>query len=287
MARWVEMRLVVPRERVEEISAAVLGLEAVGVQEDYLPGEAPPPRQPWDTGPAAPEPARILLKAWWPDALADGARVAVARAVAGWRGISAPEWGVVDDQDWAEAWKQGFTRIVISERLAVAPPWEAEEGDLVVEPGMAFGTGEHPTTRACLEAVDRLARPGGACLDVGCGTGVLAILAAQRGMHARGIDIDADAIAASLENAARNGVQVAFDDTPLEAVEGSYELVVANVFAEVLVQMAPHLSRLTAGRLVLAGILADRAPLVIDALFDMKVVSHKQDGEWVCLELEA
>lgn len=287
MARWVEMRLVVPRERVEEVSAAVLDLEAAGVQEDYLPGEAPPPRQPWDTGPAAPEPPRVLLKAWWPDALADGARIAVARAVAGWRGIRAPDWGIVDDQDWAEAWKAGFSRIVISDRLAVAPPWEAEPGDLVVEPGMAFGTGEHPTTRACLEAVDRLASPGGACLDVGCGTGVLAILAAQRGMESRGIDIDADAVNASRENAERNGVQVAFDDTALEDVEGEYQLVVANVFAEVLVTMAPHLSRLTSGRLVLAGILADRAALVEDALFDMRIVSRKVDGEWVCLELEA
>lgn len=287
MARWVEMHLVVPRERVDEISAAVLDLEAVGVQEDHLPGEAPPPRQPWDTGPPAPQPPRILLKAWWPEALADGARIALARAAAGWRGIAAPTWITVDDQDWAEAWKQGFTRLVISERLAVAPPWEALDGDLVVEPGMAFGTGEHPTTRACLEAVDRLARPGGACLDVGCGTGVLAILAAQRGMSARGIDIDADAVTASRENAERNGVSVSFDDTPLEDVEGTYDLVVANVFAEVLVQMAPDLSRLTAGRLVLAGILADRAELVIDALFDMRLVSRKQDGEWVCLELEA
>jgi ribosomal protein L11 methyltransferase len=287
VARWVEMRLVVPRERVEEISAAVLDLEAAGLQEDYLPGEAPPPRQPWDTGPLAPEPPRVLLKAWWPDALADGARIAMARAVAGWRGIRAPDWGLVDDQDWAEAWKAGFSRIVISDRLAVAPPWEAEPSDLVVEPGMAFGTGEHPTTRACLEAVDRLATAGGACLDVGCGTGVLAILAAQRGMQARGIDIDADAVKASRENAERNGVQVVFDDTALEDVEGEYQLVVANVFAEVLVMMAPHLSRLTSGRLVLAGILADRAPLVEDALFDMRIVSRKVDGEWVCLELEA
>ena len=78
-----------------------------------------------------------------------------------------------------------------------------------------------------------------------------------------------------------------FDDTALEKVPGSYDLVVANVFAEVLVQMAPHLSRLTDGRLVLAGILADRAELVIDALFDMRLVSRKQDGEWVCLEFDA
>lgn len=287
MARWVEMRLVVPRERIEDVSAALLDLEAAGLQEDHLPGEAPPPRQPWDTGPLAPEPPRVLLKAWWPEALADGARIAVARAVAGWRGIRAPEWGQVDDQDWAEAWKAGFSRIVISERLAVAPPWEAEPGDLVVEPGMAFGTGEHPTTRACLAAVDRLARSGGACLDVGCGTGVLAILAAQRGMRARGIDIDADAVHASRENAQRNGVQVVFDDTPLEDVQGGYDLVVANVFAEVLVKMAPHLSRLTSGRLVLAGILADRLALVEHALFDMRIVSRQVDGEWVCLELEA
>ncbi|MEC8424351.1 MAG: 50S ribosomal protein L11 methyltransferase [Myxococcota bacterium] len=287
MARWAEMRLVVPRERVDDVSAVVLELEAVGVQEDYLPGEAPEPRQPWATGPVSPEPARVLLKAWWPESVADGARVAVARAVVAWRGIEAPEWTLVDDQDWAEAWKAGFGRIVISERLAVAPPWEAEAGDLVVEPGMAFGTGEHPTTRACLAAVDRLAVPGGRCLDVGCGTGVLAILAALRGMDARGIDIDPDAVTASQENAGRNQVDVVFDATPLASMEGSFDLVVANVFAEVLVEMAPHLSRLTEGRLVLAGILADRATLVEEALFDMRVVSRLRDGEWVCLEFEA
>ena len=110
------MRLVVPRERVDDVSAVVLELEAVGVQEDYLPGEAPEPRQPWDTGPVSPEPARVLLKAWWPESVADGARVAVARAVVAWRGIEAPEWTLVDDQDWAEAWNKRATLYFLQDR---------------------------------------------------------------------------------------------------------------------------------------------------------------------------
>jgi ribosomal protein L11 methyltransferase len=281
------MRLVIPRTELAEVSDALFALQAAGIQEDWLPGEAPPPRQPWDTGPAAPEPDRVLLKAWWPDALIDGARTGVARAVAGWPGIRAPEWGTVADEDWAEAWKAGFSRIVVSEQLVVAPPWAAEPGDLIIEPGMAFGTGEHPTTLACLAAVSRLAAPGGRCLDVGCGTGVLALAAARQGMDAYGVDIDADAIRAARENAAANGLAVLFDDTDVADVEGTWDLVVANLFAEVLVGMAPALVRLCGGRLVLAGVLLDRAHLVEAELTDLTLVERQIDGDWVCLEYQA
>lgn len=284
MARWAEMQLVVPRGLVEQVSATVMALGAVGVQEDYLDGEAPPPRQPWDTGAPPPEPKRKVVKAWWPGALSDGARVGVARAVAEWAGVKNAEWGTVDDQDWAEAWKQGFARLVVSDRLAVAPPWAAEPGDLVIEPGMAFGTGEHPTTRACLEAVERLAQPGGTCFDVGCGTGVLAIAAAKLGMAAAGVDIDPGSVAAARENTSLNGVSVDFTATPVEDVEGTYDLVVANLFAEVLVALAPALVRLTGARLVLAGILVDKAPRVEAAMADLSLVSRVVDGDWVCLE---
>lgn len=193
-----------------------------------------------------------------------------------------------DAEDWAEAWKAGFERLVVSDRLAVAAPWNAQPGDLIIEPGMAFGTGEHPTTRACLGGVSRHAVPGTACLDVGCGTGVLALAAASLGMDAHGIDIDAAAVAASVDNAARNGLQAAFSTRPLQQVQGRYGLVVANIFAEVLVTMAADLARLCSGRLCLAGILADRAHLVEDALQQAFLVERRdREGDWVYLELVA
>ncbi len=272
--------MVVGRDALERTGARLLKLGASGLQEDFLPGQAPPPRQPWDRGPDAPLPAQALLKAWFTED--QWTALAVAPL---WDDApdATVEWQ--QDEDWAESWKAGFERLVIAEDFAVAPPWEAEAGDLVIEPGMAFGTGEHPTTRACLGGVWRNARAGGRCLDVGTGTGVLALAAVRAGMTARGIDIDADAVTASQDNAVLNGLVAEFDDTPLDRVEGQWELVVANVYAEVLVMLAPDLRRLTRERLLLAGILADRAPSVVAALAPMRVVHQETEGDWVYLEL--
>ena len=276
MTGWLELGLVVDRAEVDLRSAELFELGAAGLQEDHLPGEAPPPRQPWDTGPVAVPTARALLRAWFSPELANTAREAV---LARW-GAAATFTQVVEE-DWANAWKAGFSRLVIDERLAVAPPWEALPGDLQIEPGMAFGTGDHPTTRACLEAVARFARPGERCLDVGSGTGVLALAAARLGMEAVGIDVDPDAIRAANENAALNGISVAFSNTPLSALGGQWELVVANLFAEVLVALAPELQRVTGRRLVLAGILADRAHLLEAAFPELRLSTRIQEGDWV------
>ena len=272
-----------PRGQTDAASGLMWELGAVGVQEDYVPGTAPPARQPWDTGAPAPQPPDVLLRGWWEG---DGQRAqrTLTERVADWLRVEGPTAHPVQADDWAESWKQGLTRVVVRD-VAVAPPWLAEPGDLVIEPGMAFGTGEHPTTRRCLEGVQRNGRPGASCLDVGCGTGVLALAAARLGMTATGIDIDPEAIRASDENAAANGLQARFSVTPLAAVPGTFDLVVANVYAEVLVGLAPDLRRLTAGRLVLAGILADRALAVEAALAPMQVVLRQQDEDWVCLEL--
>lgn len=278
---WTELRLVVPRERAERGSDLMWELGATGVQEDLPEGAPRVYQQPWDERPP-PAPAQVLLRGWWEG---DG-RTALATLrgrVTEW-GVEPPSAHPVSMEDWSESWKQGITRVVVGD-LAVAPPWLAEPGDLVVEPGMAFGTGEHPTTRRCLEAVQRLAAPGARCLDVGCGTGVLALAAARLGMHAEGIDIEADAVEASRHNAAENGLSASFSTTPLQQVEGSYTLVVANVFAEVLVALAPSLLRVTGQDLVLAGILVDREPAVRAALAPLELVLRQQDGEWVCLHL--
>jgi len=286
VADWAEVSVVVPRDRADAVGDCMMGLGAVGLQEDHLPGEAPLPRQPWDTGPLAPATARMLLRGWWPDAGFAEGWPALAQALAAAAG-AAPTWRPVRDEDWAESWREVFERVVVSPGVAVAPPWKAQPGDLVVDPGMAFGTGEHVTTRACLAAVERLGQAGGSCLDVGTGSGVVALLAARQGMAAWGIDIDADAVLAARDNALRNGLQARFDDTPLAAVEGRYDLVVANIFAEVLAVLAPDLARVCAGRMVLAGILADRVGLVTQAMEaqGLQVEERTIEGEWISLVL--
>lgn len=287
MAAWAEVSVLVPRERLDVLSARMMELGAVGLQEDLPPGTAPQYRQPWEKGPAPAPPSMVLLRGWWPG---EG-------FAAGWGGLegalavlagAAPRWTPVRDEDWAETWRAAFQRVEISPEVAVAPPWLARPGDLVIDPGMAFGTGEHPTTRACLRWTDRLGCAGGTCLDVGTGSGVVALLAARRGMAARGIDIDADAVAASRENALRNGVSAEFDDTPLQRVPGRYDLVVANIFAEVLVRLAPELARRTGRWLVLAGILSDRADAVVAAMTAQGLLPYarEDEGEWVALVLE-
>lgn len=282
MAAWVEVRTRVTRARLELLSEAMLDAGAMGLQEDRLPGSAPSYRQPWDTGPAPAEPPELLLRGWWAEEGFLDAWPTLERRIQE-RGGQEPSWVRVEDEDWAQGWRSAFTRIEIATGLAVAPPWLALDGDLIIDPGLAFGTGEHTTTRACLSGVARLARPGEACLDVGTGSGVVAILAARLGMAAHGIDIDPVAIEDAKGNAARNGASLTLDTTPLAQVQGRFELVVANIFAEVLVTMAPDLARLCARHLVLAGILVDREGLVERAMRAQGLVCQErvQDGEWV------
>jgi ribosomal protein L11 methyltransferase len=192
-------------------------------------------------------------------------------------------WLVVEDEDWEQSWRRNFQPIRISQELTISPPWKAEPGDIILEPGMAFGTGEHPTTLYCLRGVARWARPGHRCLDVGCGSGVLALAAARLGMVARGTDIDPEAVRVARENAAVNRLDVSFDDQDISQVRERYELVVANLFAEVLIRLAPELTRVSSGTLVLAGILADRADRVAAAYSAMRLIDREPDpsGDWV------
>lgn len=282
--RWAELSLIVARRKAEPLSERLIELGATGTQEDAPPGVVVVYRQPWDTGPVQPPLEKVRLRAWFEEE--EGLIARVEAELAEELDGAELSWGWVESADWAQAWKAGFTRLVISERLVVAPPWLAEPGDLVIEPGMAFGTGEHPTTRACLAAVDRLAAPGERCLDLGMGTGVLALAAARLGAEAIGVDIDPVAVSAAEENATTNQLVARFSTTPIEALEGRYELVVANLFAEVLVALSPHIIRLTGKHLALAGILADRAPKVEAAFASLQLVRRELNdtGEWVYLE---
>ena len=171
----------------------------------------------------------------------------------------------VAERDWVQATRDQFVPIRISPRLWIVPSWHAAPDphavNIVLDPGLAFGSGSHPTTRLCLLWLERVIRGGETVLDYGCGSGVLAVAAMKLGAaSAVGVDIDEQALLAARRNAMHNQVQAIFHSAA-EAVGRPAPIVVANILAHPLVVLAPLLARLTAprGRLALAGLLAQQA----------------------------
>lgn len=208
------------------------------------------------------------MRLYVPDPAAEGARSQLLAAASRWPDAELQSLPL--DPEWRERWKQWFHGFSVSPRLAVRPPWEPESGapaEVVIEPGMAFGTGQHETTRLCLELVDERCAggpPPRALLDVGCGTGILAIAAALLGVErVDGVDIDPDAVRWATENVERNrvGGRVTLSTTPLAEVTGAYPLVIANILAHILVPMADELAARVApgGELVLCGVGREQA----------------------------
>ena len=281
---WAELQLKTPRDLIDDISSLLFEHGALGLQEDYLPGQAPPPPQPWDTLPPPPPPPFALLKVWFDlDSQQDITALLAEKVLSHDLTV---QWSEISASDWGESWKANFSRHVFSDELAIAPPWLAQQGDLIVEPGVAFGTGEHPTTASCLEAISKWRNPGASCLDVGCGSGILALAAAKLGMKAVGIDIDPDAVSSANETAKQNNLKADFSTLPLQRIDGKYELVVANLFAELLIQFAPLIMARCSHRLALAGILIDRVDGVYTAYESMTLIRSKQEGDWVSLWYE-
>jgi ribosomal protein L11 methyltransferase len=203
----------------------------------------------------------------------------------------------VDERDWTEGWKAGYAPQRIG-RLLIVPSWleaPAERGDVVVrlDPGMAFGTGLHPTTRGCLQLLQRLAPMPSRILDVGSGSGILSIAALALGAaHVDALDTDRVAVEATLANAARNDVGdrlAARVGTLREAGGKRYPLVLANLVAAVLIELAPRLAAHTAvhGELLASGIIAERGGEVVAALegSGFELTERLDDGEWVTLRM--
>jgi len=182
-----------------------------------------------------------------------------------------PAWSVenVDDQDWVRLTQSQFDPIRISRRLWIVPTWHEAPDDqafnIRLDPGLAFGTGSHPTTRLCLRWLDENIKGGESVLDYGCGSGILAIAAAKLGAsEVWGVDIDPQAIQAAAYNADMNGVSARFY-TPDQAPGTAAQIVVANILTNPLKTLAPLLANLTlpGGRLVLSGILEQQAESVM------------------------
>jgi ribosomal protein L11 methyltransferase len=204
-----------------------------------------------------------------------------------------PEYRVeaVENEDWVRLSQSQFEPIRISEKLWIVPSWaiapDPSAVNLVLDPGLAFGTGSHPTTRLCLHWLERKLRGGERVLDYGCGSGILAIAALRLGaVEALGVDVDPLALVAARANAAHNLVDARFIDTET-ASDFQADLVAANILANPLIMLAPllagHLNK--GGRIALSGILEVQAEEVITAYtpwFAMQVDSV--DGGWVLLE---
>lgn len=198
----------------------------------------------------------------------------------------------VEQRDWLEEWKKNWQPVEVG-RFIIAPPWSSIDDApdrcvIRIEPGMAFGTGTHETTRLCLAAMQSYYE-GGSFLDVGTGTGILAIAAAAcaPGAHVAACDTDADAIEIARENAAANGVadRIDFWSGPIDESTNSADFICANLTAEVISSLLPTLVGLCCGRLVLSGILETQIQAVIDQLAQLAItdVEITQDGEWVAI----
>ena len=207
----------------------------------------------------------------------------------------------ITDEDWSTSWKEHFKPLRVGKHLVVKPTWEdfpagPEDILLNIDPGMAFGTGTHPTTMLCLTVLEKMLsglRTRGkslTVLDVGTGSGILTIAAAKLGIsHISAVDIDPEAVKVAQENCLLNGVteQVCVSDTPLAMISDSFDIVLANILAEDLVRMAPELiAHLNpGGLLILSGILIEKETMVIDG-YGISTMSLKEvcrEGEWSCL----
>lgn len=212
---------------------------------------------------------------------------------------------IVKEEDWAHAWKRHYKPMRIGRRVLLTPAWEEPEAlpdDVVVrlEPGMAFGTGLHPTTRLCVAALEEWVRPGDQLLDVGTGSGVLSIVATKLGAcPVWATDIDPLAIRAARENAVRNAISLGTDALHIEqgsipeGQAGRFKVIAANILAEVLVglfegtygnvSLAEPLA--PGGRMILSGILEEKLELVLAAAarHGLKEVERRQEADWLAL----
>ncbi|MBU2873378.1 50S ribosomal protein L11 methyltransferase [Marinobacter salexigens] len=200
---------------------------------------------------------------------------------------------LVEDKDWERAWMDDFHPLQFGERLWIVPSWheapDPNAANLMLDPGLAFGTGTHPTTALCLEWLDGMDVSGKQVTDYGCGSGILGLAALLLGAHhVVGVDTDPQALEASRENARRNGVDESKLDLylPENEPDTKADVMLANILAQPLISLAPHLAALTnqGGDLVLSGILSNQAREVMAAYEPWFVMDEpEQREEWVRL----
>jgi ribosomal protein L11 methyltransferase len=262
---WIEVRVVVPARMQEEASLFLTDFSGRGViiEEDNAPAGG------------------VVIRSYFrPEEYGDWQRQELQDYIKRLSGYELYPLGLevrqVAEEDWAEAWKAHFKPVKVTDRLVIRPPWEeyaAQPGETVITiyPGMAFGTGRHASTLLCLRALEEVweeERPRAASpwqvLDVGTGTGILALSAARYGAAVLAIDLDPEAVAAALENVRLNNLidRVLVEETPLASLRQQFGLIMANITAPDLLQLADALTArlLSDGVLIISGFLTEDAP---------------------------
>lgn len=206
-------------------------------------------------------------------------------------------WRVVSESSWADAWKEFFHPQHIGEKIVIRPSWrqyQPKPHEIVIDldPGMAFGTGLHPTTRLCIRYLEQVVRPGVTVFDIGTGSGILSVVAAKLGANrVVAVDVDPMAVRVSADNASSNGVSsiVTTKKGSWQALtgDGQADVVVANILAEVIIDMAEDVKSLVApgGEWIASGIIADKEKDVSQALHrhGWEITNILRDGDWIAL----
>ena len=293
---WVELSIDTPAEFVEPLTQVFTEHGEGGVAIELPAGHNP------DEGEEAPVPERVTVTTYIPhDNRLEGrySRIDTAvRLVAHVGDVSELRVRVVEEEEWQESWKEHFHALRVGTRTVIVPTWrtyEPRKDDVVItlDPGMAFGTGHHPTTRMCLELLETHVEPGDRVLDLGCGSGILSIAAAKLGaVEVFGLEIDPIAASVAERNVGENGVQdtVTTNEASLphpQAEASAYDLLVANVSAKVITELADHIVGVvrSGGTLIFSGILDKQQTEVIERMLALGVQFEEGlvDADWVAL----
>ncbi len=296
---WIEVALSVDGEAAEAVAELLqrYGHQGVAIEQEGIPPEE------WDDGEAQPA-QQLTIRAYIPaDERAEDAKMRLETALGHMSlmyPMPRPVYTIVKEDDWAEAWKAHYHPIRIGRKLFIRPLWvevETAPDDLVIalDPGMAFGTGTHPTTQLCLEALEDTVQPGVNVLDLGTGSGILAIGAAKLGAgHILALDIDPIAVRATQENIEQNGVaeKITAQQGSLENVITSarrFDLIVVNILARIIIMMCDqHLGDTVrpGGKALFSGIILEQADDVEAALrkTGLEPTARRIEGDWVLIE---
>ena len=294
--KWLELSVRTSPEFVEPLSELFrrYGETDVVVQEE---GDWDPDNAPGDVGP----PTSVTVITYLPmDSTAPIRREMIevgVRLVSLLQPMGPLQERVLEDKEWETAWKAHFSLLKIGKKMVVKPTWQDHtpvSGEIIVEldPGMAFGTGHHPTTRMCLEQLEERITPGMRVLDLGTGSGILSIAAAKLGAEeVTALDIDPVALKAARTNLQGNGVdskvRTARGSLPHPQVaDASFALAVANITAKAIISNAHHLAEVLVadGVLVVSGIIKEHQDIVEEALVQgFNIAERLYDGDWVTL----